>query len=72
MFLIIAPAAIFCVFVAKELMNNFSYGLGLPVMIAAVVFTAYVSITVNLFNLPSLVSTNVWQLVYVIFGIGCN
>uniref|UniRef100_A0A0E0JT03 S-acyltransferase n=1 Tax=Oryza punctata TaxID=4537 RepID=A0A0E0JT03_ORYPU len=41
MFLIIAPVSIFCVFVAKELMNNFSYGLGLPVMIAAVVFTAY-------------------------------
>ncbi|XP_006645261.1 probable protein S-acyltransferase 7 isoform X2 [Oryza brachyantha] len=41
MFLIIAPVSIFCAFVAKELMNNFSYGLGLPVMIAAVVFTAY-------------------------------
>ncbi|BAD88041.1 putative zisp [Oryza sativa Japonica Group] len=41
MFLIIAPASIFCLFVAKELMNNFSYGLGLPVMISAVVFTAY-------------------------------
>jgi hypothetical protein len=25
------------------LMNDFSYGLGLPVMVAAVVFTAYVS-----------------------------
>ncbi|KAL5227242.1 hypothetical protein ABZP36_015507 [Zizania latifolia] len=41
MFLIIAPVSIFCVFVARELMNNFSYGLGLPVMVAAVVFAAY-------------------------------
>ena len=43
MFLIIAPVSIFCVFVAKGLMDDFSYGLGLPVMVAAVVFTAYVS-----------------------------
>lgn len=41
MFLIVAPASIFCAFVAKELMDRFSYGLGLPVMIAAVLFTAY-------------------------------
>ncbi|XP_062207945.1 probable protein S-acyltransferase 7 [Phragmites australis] len=41
MFLIIAPVSIFCAFVARELMNNFSYGLGLPVMVAAVLFTAY-------------------------------
>lgn len=41
MFLIIAPVTVFCVFVAKELMNGFSYGLGLPVMVVAVVFTAY-------------------------------
>ncbi|KAK3162888.1 hypothetical protein QOZ80_1BG0095010 [Eleusine coracana subsp. coracana] len=41
MFLIIAPVSIFCVFVARELMDNFSYGLGLPVMVAAVLFTAY-------------------------------
>lgn len=41
MLLIIAPVSIFCVFVARELMNNFSYSLGLPVMVAAVVFTAY-------------------------------
>lgn len=41
MFLIIAPVTVFCVFVAKELMNSFSYGLGLPVMVVAVVFTAY-------------------------------
>uniref|UniRef100_A0A453GDK2 S-acyltransferase n=1 Tax=Aegilops tauschii subsp. strangulata TaxID=200361 RepID=A0A453GDK2_AEGTS len=41
MLLIIAPVIVFCVFVAKELMNSFSYGLGLPVMVVAVVFTAY-------------------------------
>jgi hypothetical protein len=42
MFLIAAPVSIFCVFVARELMDNFSYGLGLPVMVAVVLFTAYV------------------------------
>ncbi|ONM34968.1 putative protein S-acyltransferase 7 [Zea mays] len=41
MFLIVAPVSIFCPLVAKELMDKFSYGLGLPVMIAAVLFTAY-------------------------------
>jgi palmitoyltransferase ZDHHC9/14/18 len=50
MFLIIAPVSIFCVFVAKGLMNDFSYGLGLPVMVAAVVFTAYVSFILAPFN----------------------
>lgn len=43
MFLIIAPVSIFCAFVARELMDRFSYSLGLPVIIAAVLFTAYVS-----------------------------
>jgi palmitoyltransferase ZDHHC9/14/18 len=48
MFLIMAPVSIFCAFVARELMDNFSYGLGLPVMIAAVLFTAYVSTILRL------------------------
>ncbi|XP_025817892.1 probable protein S-acyltransferase 7 isoform X2 [Panicum hallii] len=41
MFLIVAPVSIFCAFVARELMDNFSYGMGLLVMIAVVLFTAY-------------------------------
>ncbi|KAL6839944.1 hypothetical protein ACP4OV_029754 [Aristida adscensionis] len=41
MLLIIAPVSIFCAFVARELMDRFSYGLGLSVMVAAVLFTAY-------------------------------
>jgi hypothetical protein len=52
MFLIVAPVSIFCPLVAKELMDKFSYGLGLPVMIAAVLFTAYVSIVLSLFKSP--------------------
>ncbi|CAO2196391.1 unnamed protein product [Urochloa humidicola] len=41
MFLIVAPVSIFCAFVARELMDSFSYGMGVSVMIAAVLFTAY-------------------------------
>jgi len=49
MFLIVAPVSIFCAFVARELMDNFSYGMGLSVMIAVVLFTAYVSIILGIF-----------------------
>jgi len=55
MFLIVAPASIFCAFVVKELMDTFSYGLGLPVMIAAVLFTAYVSMVLSLFQITTLI-----------------
>uniref|UniRef100_K3XIB6 S-acyltransferase n=2 Tax=Setaria italica TaxID=4555 RepID=K3XIB6_SETIT len=48
MFLIVAPVSIFCAFVARELMDNFSYGMGLSVMIAAVLFTAYVNLSLLL------------------------
>ncbi|KAJ1254246.1 hypothetical protein BS78_K098800 [Paspalum vaginatum] len=41
MFLVVTPVSIFCAFVARELMDDFSYGLGLSVMIVAVLFTAY-------------------------------
>lgn len=53
MLLIVAPVSIFCAFVAKELMDKFSFGLGLPVMIAAVLFTAYVSIILSLFQITT-------------------
>ncbi|KAG2709959.1 hypothetical protein I3843_04G003100 [Carya illinoinensis] len=41
-FLIVAPVAVFCVFVARKLMNDFSHHLGISIMIIAVVFTVYV------------------------------
>jgi hypothetical protein len=42
-FLIVAPVAVFCVFVARKLMDNFSHHLGISIMVVAVVFTVYVS-----------------------------
>ncbi|XP_041007385.1 probable protein S-acyltransferase 7 [Juglans microcarpa x Juglans regia] len=41
-FLIVAPVAVFCVFVARKLMNDFSHHLGISIMVIAVVFTVYV------------------------------
>ena len=43
-FLIVAPIAVFCVFVARKLMDHFSHHLGISIMVVAVAFTAYVSI----------------------------
>ncbi|CAL9756339.1 unnamed protein product [Musa acuminata subsp. burmannicoides] len=40
-FLIVAPVSIFCVFVARKLMDDFSHNLGISIMIVAVVFTLY-------------------------------
>ncbi|XP_018686533.1 probable protein S-acyltransferase 7 isoform X2 [Musa acuminata AAA Group] len=40
-FMIVAPVSIFCALVAKKLMDDFSTTLGLPVMVAAIVFTLY-------------------------------
>ncbi|XP_072992679.1 probable protein S-acyltransferase 7 [Typha latifolia] len=41
MFLIVAPVSVFCIFVARHLMDDFSHHLGISVMVVAVVFTAY-------------------------------
>ncbi|GLT73352.1 hypothetical protein SLA2020_452180 [Shorea laevis] len=41
-FLIVAPVAVFCVFVARKLMDDFSHHLGISIMVVAVVFTVYV------------------------------
>ena len=41
--LIVAPVAIFCVFVAKKLMDDFSGDWGISIMVVAVVFTVFVS-----------------------------
>jgi len=43
-FLIVAPVAVFCVFVARKLLDDFSHHLGISVMVVAVVFTVYVLI----------------------------
>ncbi|XP_068664631.1 probable protein S-acyltransferase 7 [Aristolochia californica] len=40
-FLIAAPVAVFCVFVARKLMDNFAHHLGVLIMVVAVVFTVY-------------------------------
>ncbi|XAR67867.1 Protein S-acyltransferase [Bertholletia excelsa] len=40
-FLIVAPATVFCVFVARKLMDNFNYHLGILIMVATVVYTLY-------------------------------
>ncbi|KAG4182393.1 hypothetical protein ERO13_A09G038500v2 [Gossypium hirsutum] len=39
--LIVAPVSIFCVFVARKLMDDFSHHLGNLIMVVAVVFTVY-------------------------------
>ncbi|CAL9765717.1 unnamed protein product [Musa acuminata subsp. burmannicoides] len=40
-FLIVAPVSVFCVLVARKLMDDFSNTLGVPVMVVVVVFTLY-------------------------------
>ncbi|KAL6996890.1 putative protein S-acyltransferase 7 [Sarracenia purpurea var. burkii] len=40
-FLIVAPVAVFCVFVARKLMDDFSHHLGILIMVVVVVFTLY-------------------------------
>lgn len=42
-FLIVVPVAVFCVFVARKLMNHFPHHLGISIMVVAVAFTLYVS-----------------------------
>ncbi|XXG78395.1 hypothetical protein AAC387_Pa08g2349 [Persea americana] len=40
--LIAAPVAVFCVFVARKLMDDFSHHLGISIMVIAVAFTLYI------------------------------
>ncbi|CAA7400550.1 unnamed protein product [Spirodela intermedia] len=40
-FLIVAPVSIFCAFVARNLMDDFSHHSGISIMVIAVVFTIY-------------------------------
>lgn len=41
-FLIVAPVTVFCVFVARKLMNDFSHHLGITITAIAVIYTLYV------------------------------
>lgn len=43
-FLVVAPVAVFCVFVARKLMDDYSDHWGVSIMAVAVVFTVYVSL----------------------------
>lgn len=43
-FLIVVPVAVFCVFVARRIMDYFSHHMGISIMVVAVAFTIYVSI----------------------------
>lgn len=43
-FLILAPVLVFCIFVARHLINDFPDHWGVSVMVVVVVFTIYVSI----------------------------
>ena len=47
-FLILAPVATFCVFVARKLMDDFSHHLGISIMVISVVFTFYVMSSLSL------------------------
>ncbi|XP_015893980.2 probable protein S-acyltransferase 7 [Ziziphus jujuba] len=40
-FLIVAPVTVFCIFVARKLMDDFSHHWGISIMVAVVVFTIY-------------------------------
>ena len=42
-FLIVAPVTVFCVFVARKLMDDYSHHLGISIMAVVVIFTFYVS-----------------------------
>jgi hypothetical protein len=54
-FLILAPAVVFCIFVARHLINDFPDHWGIAVMVVVIVFTIYVStvfVTYKLFLRP--------------------
>lgn len=42
-FLIVAPVAVFCVFIARKLMDDFAGDWGISIMVIVVLFTLYVS-----------------------------
>lgn len=50
-FLIVAPMSVFCVFVARKLMDDYPHHLGISIMVVAVTFTVYVSFSFHSFLL---------------------
>lgn len=50
-FLIVAPISVFCVFVARKLMDDYPHHLGISIMVVAVTFTVYVSFSFHSFLL---------------------
>jgi len=74
-FLILAPVVVFCIFVARHLINDFPDHWGISVMVIVIVFTVYVSVVGTLFFLNhfmefeacfSGVGCFVWQLSHVL------
>lgn len=43
-FLIVAPVVVFCVFVARKMVDDFAGDWGWSIMVVAVVFSIYVSV----------------------------
>lgn len=50
-FLIVAPVAVFCVFVARKLMDDFPDHWGIALEVAAVILTVYVSLSTSIISL---------------------
>lgn len=50
-FLILAPVVVFCIFVARHLINDFPDHWGISIMVIVIVFTIYVSVDITLFFL---------------------
>lgn len=61
-FLIVAPVSVFCVFVARKLMDDFSNHLGILIMVVVIVFTFYVSsLSLLLIDSNILITCTLWQ-----------
>jgi palmitoyltransferase ZDHHC9/14/18 len=59
-FLIVVPAAIFCVFVARKLKDDFSHHLGISILVVGIVLTLLVS------SLPFLSSVIFFSSIFVL------
>jgi hypothetical protein len=69
-FLVVAPVAFFCVFVARHLMNDFSNHLGISIMVVAVAFTIYVGVLHSPFIFSSMVSFANSTYCFIVFAEG--
>jgi len=57
---------VFCIFVARHLINDFPDHWGISVMVIVIVFTAYVSVVSNLFFLNHFKEFEAF-----LYGVGC-